>query len=86
VRVLVATSKLCWSLDFSADLVVVQDPEKYSMTERRYEELSLAELVQMQSLAVSSDVHNDTETVGSGSAKFVIMCHTPKKDYFSRFV
>ena len=37
VRVLVATNDLSWALsDVSADLVVIQDPEKYNGLEKRY--------------------------------------------------
>lgn len=93
VKVLVSTFDMSWSLsDLSADLVIVQDPEKYNAVEKRYQPLSVATLLQMQSLAISSDLSGAfaeaSRPTGQAKplAKCVIMCHTPKKDYFAKLV
>ena len=74
----------------SGDLVIIQDPEKFNGLERRYQELPIADLLQMQSLAVSGHRLKESSSQGarrsSSIAKCVIMCHTPKKEYFARFI
>ena len=76
VRVLIATNQFCWNLsDLQASQVIIQDPERYSSQERRHQELPLSDLLQIQSLAVSDHV-----------SKCIIMCHTPKKDFYAKFI
>ena len=73
---MVAAFESVWALgSLTAHLVVVQDPEVFNSQERRYVDLSFTEILQMQSIAVSESV-----------AKLVVMCHSPKKDYLSKFL
>ena len=46
IRVLVATSDLCWSLgDATGDIVIIQDPERYNANAKRYRELPIIDLL-----------------------------------------
>ena len=84
-RVLIVIQSLAWRIsDLESHLVIILDPERYSGEEKRFVEYSIPDMLQMMGRA------NLTQTLVSGgpqlAAKCVIYCHTPRKDYFIKFL
>ena len=59
------------------------DAEKYDGTERRYVEYAIADLLQMQSTA---NLVLTTRTGVKVAPKCLLLCYTPRKDYFVKFL
>eukprot|EP00055_Hartaetosiga_balthica_P018407 m.134146 g.134146 ORF g.134146 m.134146 type:complete len:2176 (-) comp9519_c1_seq1:89-6616(-) len=79
LRVLVVPSSLAWELEQSAHLVVVQDTQHYDGKDHRYVDYPIPLLLQMMGFAT-------LPVSSSGGATCVVMCHTSKKQHFSKFL
>jgi pre-mRNA-splicing helicase BRR2 len=58
------------------------DVDKYDGTERRFVEYSVPDVLQMQSYANQTLISKDNKL----APKFLLMCFTPRKDYFVKFI
>ncbi|CDW82626.1 u5 small nuclear ribonucleoprotein 200 kda helicase [Stylonychia lemnae] len=84
-RVLIVIYTFSWRIsDLESHVVIILDAEKYNGEERRYVEYSIPDMLQMMGRA------NLTQTIQRGgpqlAAKCVLYCHTPKKEYFIKFL
>lgn len=85
IRVLVVIYTMSWSIDdLESHLVIVLDTERFDGHEHRSVEYSIPDMLQMMGRA------NIAVSKGSGSpsqsAKCILYCHTPKKEYFIKFL
>jgi pre-mRNA-splicing helicase BRR2 len=78
VTVLVCPVDICWKVKIVAHLVVVMGTESFDGRERRYVDYSIADLLHMMGMASRQGI----DTCG----KFVIMCHTPKKEHLKKLL
>jgi pre-mRNA-splicing helicase BRR2 len=78
IRVLVVPHNLCWSLRVWSHMVVVMDTVYYEGREHRYVDYPITDLLRM--LGRASRQSQDS------SAKCIVMCHTPKKDYLRKLL
>lgn len=79
IRILVAIQSFAWQLDaVESHLVVILDAERYDGQQQRSVEYSIPDMLQMMGRA-NLPAH-------SAPAKCVLYCHTPKKDYFIKFL
>jgi len=81
----VVTHTLCWEVgDLESHVVIIADAERYDAREHRYIEYSLPDMLQMMGRA------NITQSLTKGgpayAAKVHLFCHTPKKEYFIKFL
>eukprot|EP01041_Mallomonas_annulata_P002895 gene2895-5684_t len=76
--VLVCPYDLCWSTPGPAHLVVVMDTVYYEGREHRFVDYSITDVMQMAGLACRPQLDE--------SGKCVILCHSPKKEYFKRLL
>lgn len=84
IRLLVVVYTLSWSIDdFQSHLVVILDAERFDGQEHKSIEYSIPDMLQMMGRA------NLTVKAGSASssqARCILYCHTPKKEYFIKFL
>eukprot|EP01022_Parablepharisma_sp_SALTPOND_P017480 TRINITY_DN2801_c4_g1_i1.p1 TRINITY_DN2801_c4_g1~~TRINITY_DN2801_c4_g1_i1.p1 ORF type:complete len:2164 (+),score=294.83 TRINITY_DN2801_c4_g1_i1:1425-7916(+) len=79
LQVLVVAYNLCWEIsDLYSYMGIVLDPQRYDGHEHRYVEFSIPDMLQMLGRAGQPGVDE--------SAKFFVFCHTPRKDYFKKFL
>jgi pre-mRNA-splicing helicase BRR2 len=79
IQVLVVTYNLCWEIsDLYSYLAVVVDPERYDGQEHRFVEYSIPVMLQMMGRTSRPAIDD--------SGKFIVFCHTPKKEYFKKFL
>ena len=75
---------MSWSIDdLESHIVIVLDAERFDGHEHRNIEYSIPDMLQMMGRA------NKTHAVKGGasqSAKCVLYCHTPRKEYFIKFL
>ena len=78
VQVMVVTVGMGWRVRERAKLVAVVDTMKYEGREKHYVDYSIAEVLNMMGRTghPSIDTHAD----------FVLFCHTPKKDFYKKFL
>jgi pre-mRNA-splicing helicase BRR2 len=77
-QVMVTTHDQCWGLGLFAHLVVVMGTQSYDGREHRYVDYPVSNVLQMMGRA-NRPLQDDSGTC-------VILCHTPKKDYFMKFL
>jgi pre-mRNA-splicing helicase BRR2 len=78
IQVVVVAREVCWSVRTYAHLVVVMGSEFYDGREHRYLNYPVTDVLQMLGRAGRPG----TDAVG----KAVILCHTPKKEFFKKFL
>ena len=78
VQVLIATVGLCWKVTVRGRLVAVLDTLKYEGREKHYVDYTVAEVLSMLGRAGRQGV--------DAKADFVLLCHTPKKDFYKKFL
>lgn len=78
VQVLIATVGLCWKVPVRGRLVAVLDTLKYEGREKHYVDYTIAEVLSMLGRAGRQGVDS--------KADFVLLCHTPKKDFYKKFL
>ncbi|EGC38998.1 DEAD/DEAH box helicase [Dictyostelium purpureum] len=78
IRVLIATHSVCWLLDVYASLVVIMGTQTYLGKDIRYVDYSINDILQMVGRAGKQNIYN--------SAKCLLLCHTPKKEYYKMFL
>ena len=79
VRVIISASEHVWSLgDLYAEMVIIQDPERYNAQLRRYEDLPLSQLTELMSLCCTTNP--------KAMARCIILCHSSKKNFLGKFV
>ncbi|KAL1543733.1 DExH-box ATP-dependent RNA helicase DExH12 [Salvia divinorum] len=78
IQVCVMSSTMCWGVPLSAHLVVVMGTQYYDGRENAHSDYSVTDLLQMMGHASRPLVDN--------SGKCVILCHTPRKDYYKKFL
>lgn len=85
IRVLVVIYTMSWSIDdLESHLVIVLDAERFDGHEHRSVEYSIPDMLQMMgraNIAVSKGTGSPSQ-----SAKCILYCHTPKKEYFIKFL
>jgi len=75
---------MCWSVsDLSSHIALILDAESYDSVEKRFVEYPLSDVLQMQSLA---KVNYNTPSGKSIDPKCALFCHSPRKDYFLKFM
>ncbi|GAA6042641.1 hypothetical protein JCM8097_008262 [Rhodosporidiobolus ruineniae] len=88
VRVLIASREACWTLPVKASLVIVMSAQFVALKptaggdgepEREVVDYPMPDLLQMQSLAVSS-------TPESASADFLVLCQKDQADLYGKFL
>jgi pre-mRNA-splicing helicase BRR2 len=79
LKALVVVHNLCWEVgDLSCYMTLIMDPVEFDFTQNRYVEYPISEILQMIGRASRPDL--DT------NSKCLFFCHTPKKDYFHKFI
>ena len=78
IQVMVATASVCWGLTVGAHLVVVMGTQYYEAGGHGGSNYPLTDLMQMLGRAGRPQV-DDT-------GRAVIMCHTPSKEYYKKFL
>lgn len=79
INAIIVSHNLCWEVgNLYCYLVLIMDPVVYDFTQNRYVEYPISEILQMIGRASRPDV--DT------LSKCVFFCHTPKKNYFVKFI
>ncbi|KAI3844843.1 hypothetical protein MKX03_004564 [Papaver bracteatum] len=75
IQVCVASNSMCWGIRLSAHLVVVMGTQHYDGRENDY---PVTDLLQMMGHASRPLLDN--------SGKCVILCHSPRKEYYKKFL
>jgi pre-mRNA-splicing helicase BRR2 len=78
VQVLVVEACMCWGLNDTAHLVIVQGTSHFDGLEQRYTDYPIADVLQMMGRA--------TRPLVDDSGKCAIMCHAPKKEFYKKFL
>jgi len=79
LQLLVVAYNLCWEIsDLYCYLSIVLDPQRYDGHEHRYVEFSIPDMLQMLGRAGQPGLDDN--------AKFFVFCHTPRKDFFKKFL
>jgi len=78
ISVMVVEACMCWGLNDNAHLVVVQGTSHFDGLEKRYTDYPIADVLQMMGRACRPLVDE--------SGKCAIFCHTPKKEFYKKFV
>lgn len=84
IRVLIVIYSMSWAIDdLESHLVILLDAERFDGHEHRNVEYSIPDMLQIMGRA------NKTYSNKSGSsqsAKCILYCHTPRKEYFIKFL
>jgi len=78
IQVMVATASMCWALSTPAHLVVVMGTQYYEAGGHGGANYPLTDLLQMLGRAGRPQADD--------SSRAVIMCHTPSKEYYKKFL
>ncbi|KAF2071489.1 hypothetical protein CYY_007184, partial [Polysphondylium violaceum] len=78
IKVLIATHSVCWCFDVYASLVVIMGTQLYLGKDIRYVDYSMNDVLQMIGRAGKQNLDKH--------AKCVLLCHTPKKEYYKMFL
>ncbi|KAI8532460.1 hypothetical protein RHMOL_Rhmol11G0215900 [Rhododendron molle] len=78
IQVCVMSSSMCWGVPLSAHLVVVMGTQYYDGRENARTDYPVTDLLQMMGHANRPLVDN--------SGKCVILCRTPRKEYYKKFL
>jgi len=81
IQVLVCTASLCWGLTLNAKLVVIMGTQYFDGNTTGGSDYPVTDLLQMMGRASTADA-NAEDAVGI----CVLMCHTPKKEYYKKFL
>jgi pre-mRNA-splicing helicase BRR2 len=77
-QVLIATVGMCWNVTVRGRMVAVLDTLKYEGREKHYVDYTIAEVLSMLGRAGRQGLDS--------KAEFVLLCHTPKKDFYKKFL
>lgn len=77
IQILICTQKRSYELSLRSFLTIILDTKSYDGQERRFLDYSIPDMLSMLSTA------NDTNFV---NAKAVVLCHAPKKDFYTKFL
>ena len=84
IRLLVVTQNFCWELmDVQSHMVILMDVERYDGVEGRMVEYPIADVLQMEGLANQSLITSEGKKL---APKCLLMCYTPRRDYFVKFL
>ncbi len=93
LQIVVAEYSLCWETGnaFNSSLVVLLDSQVYDGNEHRYMDLPIANVIQMMGRTNPASALSSTSTSTSTSskqskAKCLLYCHTPRRDYYRKFL
>ena len=78
IQVCVMSSKMCWGVRLSAQMVVVMGTQYHDGRENVHSDYPVSDLLQMMG-------HASWPLVDI-SGKCVILCHAPRKDYYYKFL
>ena len=78
IQILICTYQLCWELEMNAYLVIIMDTQRYDGKEKRYIDYTIPDMLQMMGRA--------TQPNQKDSAKCLVFCYTPKKDFYKKFL
>ncbi|GAB2288942.1 DExH-box ATP-dependent RNA helicase DExH12 [Dionaea muscipula] len=78
IQVCVVMSSMCWGVPLLAHLVVVMGTQYYDGRENAHTDYPVTDLLQMMGHASRPLLDN--------SGKCVILCHTPRKEYYKKFL
>eukprot|EP00096_Caligus_rogercresseyi_P012340 TRINITY_DN5132_c0_g1_i1.p1 TRINITY_DN5132_c0_g1~~TRINITY_DN5132_c0_g1_i1.p1 ORF type:complete len:1550 (-),score=525.80 TRINITY_DN5132_c0_g1_i1:223-4416(-) len=78
IQIAVIARSLCWESNLSAHLVVIMDTQYYSGKHHAYHDYPMTDVMQMIGRANRPTQDSD--------AKCVLLCQTPKKDLFKKFL
>lgn len=78
IQSLVVAASECWGLQSCAKTVVIMGTQYYDATGHVSNDYSIADLLQMVGLAGRTGI--DTR------ASCILMCHTPRKEYYKKFL
>eukprot|EP01029_Cantina_marsupialis_P030668 TRINITY_DN838_c0_g1_i2.p1 TRINITY_DN838_c0_g1~~TRINITY_DN838_c0_g1_i2.p1 ORF type:complete len:1736 (-),score=582.30 TRINITY_DN838_c0_g1_i2:39-4685(-) len=78
IQVLVSTATLAWGVNLPAHLVVVKGTEFYDAKTCRYKDYPITDVLQMIGRAGRPQFDN--------SAFALVYCHSPKKNFFKKFL
>ena len=78
ITIMVVEASMCWGLNDNAHLVVVQGTSHFDGLEKRYTDYPIADVLQMMGRACRPLIDE--------SGKCAIFCHTPKKEFYKKFV
>jgi pre-mRNA-splicing helicase BRR2 len=75
---------MSWTIDdLESHLVIVLDAERFDGHEHRSVEYSIPDMLQMMGRANVPLTH---KSQSSQAAKCILYCHTPRKEYFIKFL
>eukprot|EP01134_Creolimax_fragrantissima_P000807 CFRG0807T1 len=84
IQVIVATRDVCYSLNSTAELVVVMDTQTYDGKSHQYVDYPVPDILQMAGLA---NISTETESETSGGvSRCVILCQSSKKEIYKKFM
>ncbi|DBA74615.1 TPA: DExH-box ATP-dependent RNA helicase DExH12 [Trebouxia sp. C0005] len=79
IQVIVATAGMCWGMSLAAHLVVIMGTQYYDGAHSQgANDYPVTDLLQMMGRASRPDIDD--------SGKCVLMCHTPRKEYYKKFL
>lgn len=78
IQVCVMSSSMCWGTPLSAHLVVVMGTQYYDGRENAHTDYPVTDLLQMMGRA--------SRPLLDSSGKCVILCHSPRKEYYKKFL
>ncbi|KAL3148608.1 hypothetical protein ABBQ38_014036 [Trebouxia sp. C0009 RCD-2024] len=79
IQVMVATAPMCWGMTLAAHLVVIMGTQYYDGAHSQgADDYPVTDLLQMMGRASRPDIDD--------SGKCVLMCHTPRKEYYKKFL
>eukprot|EP01038_Epipyxis_sp_PR26KG_P008839 gene8839-11930_t len=78
IQILVVAQNMCWSLKVQCHLIIIMDTVYYEGRENRYIDYSITDLLHMIGMASRQGIDQ--------SAKCVVMCHAPKKEYLKKLL
>jgi pre-mRNA-splicing helicase BRR2 len=78
ISVLIVTHGLAWGLSSRASLVVLMGTQFYEGKEHRYADYPITDVLQMVGSAGRQGLDH--------SAKCIVFCHAPKKEYYKKFI
>jgi pre-mRNA-splicing helicase BRR2 len=79
IQILVATHNMVWGMPHRAHLGIIMGTQYYEGKEHRYADYPIADLLQMIGRI-------GRQSLDAEGAKCVIFCHTPKKEFYKKFI
>ncbi|KAK1376812.1 U5 small nuclear ribonucleoprotein helicase [Heracleum sosnowskyi] len=78
IQVCVISSSMCWGLPLRSHLVIIMGTQYHNEREHAHNDYPVADILHMMGLASRRLMDN--------SAKCVILCHAPRKEYYKKFL